>query len=211
MNERFVCIKLDREERPDLDAIYMEACQAMTGHGRLAAERVPHARAGAVLRRHLLPAGAAHGHAELARRCSRPWPRPGTSAATRSAPAASGIAERLRGGAAAASRPTEPLDAGARSTSAVDGLRASYDAGNGGFGGAPKFPPASALEFLLRRGETDMSRAHAARDGLGRHVRPGRRRLRPLLGRPATGSCPTSRRCSTTTRCSRAPTCTAGR
>ena len=33
MNERFVCIKLDREERPDLDAIYMEACQAMTGHG----------------------------------------------------------------------------------------------------------------------------------------------------------------------------------
>src|SRR3954470_21541486 len=33
MNERFVPIKLDREERPDLDAIYMEACQAMTGHG----------------------------------------------------------------------------------------------------------------------------------------------------------------------------------
>src|SRR5688500_3034792 len=33
MNEHFVCIKLDREERPDLDAIYMEACQAMTGHG----------------------------------------------------------------------------------------------------------------------------------------------------------------------------------
>ncbi|MGH2837918.1 MAG: thioredoxin domain-containing protein, partial [Thermoleophilaceae bacterium] len=33
MNEHFVPIKLDREERPDLDAIYMEACQAMTGHG----------------------------------------------------------------------------------------------------------------------------------------------------------------------------------
>src|SRR5438874_9479717 len=33
MNDRFVAIKLDREERPDLDAIYMEACQAMTGHG----------------------------------------------------------------------------------------------------------------------------------------------------------------------------------
>src|SRR6266511_3657379 len=33
MNERFVCIKLDREERPDLDAIYMQACQAMTGQG----------------------------------------------------------------------------------------------------------------------------------------------------------------------------------
>src|SRR3712207_2193165 len=33
MNEQFVCIKLDREERPDIDAIYMQACQAMTGHG----------------------------------------------------------------------------------------------------------------------------------------------------------------------------------
>src|ERR687894_44955 len=33
MNELFVCVKLDREERPDLDAIYMEACQAMTGQG----------------------------------------------------------------------------------------------------------------------------------------------------------------------------------
>src|SRR3954466_15584953 len=33
MNERFVSIKVDREERPDVDAIYMEACQAMTGHG----------------------------------------------------------------------------------------------------------------------------------------------------------------------------------
>src|SRR5918911_4783533 len=33
MNERFVCVKVDREERPDVDAIYMEAIQAMTGHG----------------------------------------------------------------------------------------------------------------------------------------------------------------------------------
>src|SRR3569832_712216 len=33
MNELFVCIKVDREERPDLDAIYMQATQAMTGHG----------------------------------------------------------------------------------------------------------------------------------------------------------------------------------
>ena len=33
MNERFVCVKVDREERPDVDAVYMEAVQAMTGHG----------------------------------------------------------------------------------------------------------------------------------------------------------------------------------
>src|SRR5918995_7379143 len=36
MNERFVCIKLDREERPDLDSIDRGACQALTGHGALA-------------------------------------------------------------------------------------------------------------------------------------------------------------------------------
>src|SRR5687767_13492442 len=33
MNERFVCIKVDREERPDVDAVYMAATQALTGHG----------------------------------------------------------------------------------------------------------------------------------------------------------------------------------
>src|SRR2546423_6954926 len=33
MNERFVCVKVDREERPDVDAVCMEACQATTGHG----------------------------------------------------------------------------------------------------------------------------------------------------------------------------------
>ena len=56
MNEHFVSIKVDREERPDLDDIYMAAVQAMTGTRRLADERVPHARPAAVLRRHLLPA-----------------------------------------------------------------------------------------------------------------------------------------------------------
>src|SRR3954449_9608309 len=40
---------------------------------------------------------------------------------------------------------------------AVQRLRDSFDPQNGGFGGAPKFPPASAIEFLLRRGETEMT------------------------------------------------------
>jgi len=70
------------------------------------------------------------------------------------------IAERLRGGALL--RPSEgDLDPGALDE-AVDTLRANYDRVNGGFGGAPKFPPASALEFLLRRGETEMT-AHTLR------------------------------------------------
>ncbi len=64
MNEHFVCIKVDREERPDVDAIYMEAVQAHDRAGRLADDRLPRPRRRAVLRRHLLPARAAPGHAE---------------------------------------------------------------------------------------------------------------------------------------------------
>ena len=59
MNEHFVAIKVDREERPDLDAIYMDAAQAMTGQRRLADDSVPDAGRQTVLRRHVLPAGAA--------------------------------------------------------------------------------------------------------------------------------------------------------
>ncbi len=66
---------------------------------------------------------------------------------------------------------------------AVAELRANFDSHNGGWGGAPKFPASSTIEFLLRRGEHDDDDLHAALDGLGRHPRPGRRRLRALLGR----------------------------
>ena len=65
------------------------------------------------------------------------------------------IAERLRGGALL--KPSaEPMNA-ASLDAAVEGLRGLHDRANGGFGGAPKFPPASAIEFLLRRGETEVA------------------------------------------------------
>ncbi|MEA2400682.1 MAG: uncharacterized protein QOK00_1085 [Thermoleophilaceae bacterium] len=154
MNELFVCIKLDREERPDIDSIYMEACQAMTGSGGwplnafLTPEQVPfHAgtyfppqpRMGMPSWRQVLEAVA------------QAWDE------KRDEIRAGGerIAERLKGGAAL--RPSEqPLDP-AELDAAVDALRSQHDRANGGFGTAPKFPPASALEFLLRRGETDMA------------------------------------------------------
>ena len=65
MNAHFVCVKVDREERPDVDAIYMDAVQAMTGQGGwpLNAFLTPDGRA--VLRRHLLPARAAARDAVL--------------------------------------------------------------------------------------------------------------------------------------------------
>jgi uncharacterized protein len=159
MNERFVCVKLDREERPDIDSIYMEACQAMTGSGGwplnvfLTPEQVPFyagtyfppaPRMGMPSWRQVLEA-VAHAWDE-----KRDEIRAGGGR----------IAERLQGGAAL--RPSsEPLRAELLDT-AVEGLRGSYDAANGGFGRAPKFPPASALEFLMRRGEVEVV-AHTLR------------------------------------------------
>src|SRR4051794_14476700 len=154
MNERFVPVKLDREERPDIDAIYMEACQAMTGQGGwplnvfLTPDQVPF-YAGTYF-----PPEERHGMPS--------WRRVLTAVAhawdvNRDEIRAGGerIAERLSGGAAL--RPSEDEIDPAALDAAVDSLRASYDARNGGFGGAPKFPPASAIELLLRRGETEMT------------------------------------------------------
>jgi uncharacterized protein len=154
MNERFVCIKLDREERPDIDSIYMEACQAMTGSGGwplnvfLTPEQVPFyagtyfppdQRGGLPSWQMVLEAVAsswAERKDEIRAGAAR-------------------IAERLQGGALL--RPSDqPLQAQALDD-AVRALRSIYDPEHGGFGGAPKFPPASAIELLLRRGETEMS------------------------------------------------------
>ena len=83
MNERFVCIKVDREERPDVDAIYMDAVQAMTGQGGwplnafLTPDGVPFC-AGTYF-----PPRRAPGHAVVARRCSRASPTPWDDAARR--------------------------------------------------------------------------------------------------------------------------------
>jgi uncharacterized protein YyaL (SSP411 family) len=154
MNERFVCIKLDREERPDLDAIYMEACQAMTGAGGwplnvfLTPEQVPF-YAGTYFppdSRMGMP-----GWRDVLAAVADAWD--GRRGEIRAG--GERIAQRLRGGALLAPS-KEPLDPRALGD-AVAGLRAQYDRAHGGFGGAPKFPPASALEFLLRRGETEMS------------------------------------------------------
>jgi uncharacterized protein len=154
MNGLFVCVKLDREERPDLDSIYMEACQAMTGSGGwplnvfLTPEHVPfyagtyfppQPRMGMPSWRQVIEA-VAHAWQEKKDDIREGGTR---------------IAERLRGGAllAPSDEPMKPEELEA----AVEALAAQFDAAHGGFGGAPKFPPASALEFLLRRGERDMT------------------------------------------------------
>ena len=154
MNEQFVCIKLDREERPDLDAIYMEACQAMTGQGGwplnvfLTPEHVPF-YAGTYFPPE--PRMGMPSWRQVLEAVSEAWDQRREEIRSGSGR----IVERLA--ATARLRPSEEAMEPGELDQAVEGLRRQYDPVHGGFGGAPKFPPASAIEFLLRRGETDMS------------------------------------------------------
>jgi uncharacterized protein YyaL (SSP411 family) len=154
MNESFVCVKVDREERPDVDAIYMDAVQAMTGQG------------GWPLNAFLTPDGVPF----YAGTYFPPQPRQGmpawsqvldaiaqawTQQRAEIAESSQRIVDRLRvtGTLEAPDAEIEPAELDA----AVAGLRRSYDAEYGGWGRAPKFPSASLIEFLLRRGERQMA------------------------------------------------------
>jgi uncharacterized protein len=153
MNDHFVPIKVDREERPDVDALYMEAVQGMTGHG------------GWPLTAFLDPEGVPfYGGTYFP-----PEPRQGLPSFRQVMEAVAeawdtrreqirAAAPRTRDQLGAVGR-TEPSDELLREElldRAVEGLRAAADMEHGGFGSAPKFPPASALEFLLARGVTDV-------------------------------------------------------
>jgi uncharacterized protein YyaL (SSP411 family) len=156
MNEAFVCVKVDREERPDVDALYMEAVQSMTGQGGwplnvfLTPEQLPF-YGGTYFppqERHGMPAWT-----QVLQAIAEAWDeRPDEIRA-----GGERLRERLTGAAqlAPSAEPirVELLDA------AVARLRESFDAHDGGFGGAPKFPHASVIEFLLLRGEREMTRA----------------------------------------------------
>jgi uncharacterized protein YyaL (SSP411 family) len=146
MNENFVNIKVDREERPDLDQIYMNAIQMMTGHG------------GWPMTMFLTPEGVPfYGGTYFppSDRYNMPgFPRilASVAEAYRSQPdqvastASTMLGELRRVGLVEESRElltNDVLD------SAFRRIAANYDRINGGFGGAPKFPPAMNLEFFL--------------------------------------------------------------
>ncbi len=149
MNEHFVNVKVDREERPDLDAIYMEAVQSMTGHG------------GWPMTVFLDPDGVPfYGGTYFPPAESRGMPsfRMVMEAVLEAFAGRRGEirerapATRARLGAIAKVEPDAALPDATALATAIERLAGGADRARGGFGGAPKFPPASALELLLARG-----------------------------------------------------------
>jgi uncharacterized protein YyaL (SSP411 family) len=153
MNEHFVNVKVDREERPDLDSIYMDAVVALTGHG------------GWPMTMFLTP----EGEPFFGGTYFPPNPRHGLPSFREVLLAVSQAYRERRDDVARTARQlvdhvrqsseltasSEPLTR-VQLDEAVQSLRRVFDREWGGFGGAPKFPPASTLEFLLRRGELEM-------------------------------------------------------
>jgi uncharacterized protein YyaL (SSP411 family) len=148
MNDNLVSIKVDREERPDVDAVYMTATQAMTGQGGwpmtvfMTPDREPFFT-GAYFPRDYFQ--------RLVLGVAKAWREDRADVTSRASQVAAALAERagpLRGpGSAEAGSLAEACDQAVRS------LASDYDAAEGGFGGAPKFPPSMVLEFLLRHAE----------------------------------------------------------
>ena len=148
LNANFVSIKVDREERPDLDAIYMQAVQALTGSGGwpMSVFLTPDGRpfyGGTYFpnsRRHGLPS-----FRDVLEGVERGWRERRGDVERAGAGLAARLAPTVRLGDGAAPADASVLDA------AVAALEAGFDAQNGGWGTPMKFPQPMALEFLLRR------------------------------------------------------------
>ena len=174
MNEHFVNVKVDREERPDVDAVYMDATVSMTGSGGwpmtvfLTPDGEPF-YAGTYFPpepRHGMPSFAA-----LLEAVAAAWREQRDDVGRQAAR----LADALGAQTARIEPSTEPLT-GRLLDEAEHSIARTFEPAFGGFGRAPKFPPASALELLLRRGGE-------------RRARDGRRR-RSTGWRPA--ACTTS-------------------
>jgi uncharacterized protein YyaL (SSP411 family) len=147
MNEGFVCIKVDREERPDVDEVYMAATVAMSGSGGWPMTVFMNAAQEPFFAATYFPPRDAYGRIgfpTLLGRIRELW----LSDRARLEQHGKELVAALR--EQALSAPAKAVDerAFARATQA---LLARYDRRYGGFGRAPKFPPSSALSLLLRR------------------------------------------------------------
>ena len=183
MNEHLVCVKVDREERPDVDRQYMAAIQAMTGQG------------GWPLNVFLTPTGKIFmggtyfppadrggrpGWPRLVQRLGAAWKNPEERAAIERR---GDELNRVVAGLFAGAPTAVEADAEEAVTAAFEAFRESFDAENGGFSGAPKFPLPVNQQFLLRFA----ARAEARADPRGSPARD--MAVRTLAAMAAGGIC----------------------
>ncbi len=147
MNEAFVNIKLDREERPDIDQIYMTVCQMMTGQGGWPLTIVMTPEKEPFFAATYLPRDTRHGRigmTDLVPRIQQAWEQE----RDRVAQTAATLTNRLRSASEHTPAEREPdLD---DIEAAAQQLMRSYDKTHGGFGSAPKFPSPHRMSLLLR-------------------------------------------------------------
>ncbi|MEU5000850.1 thioredoxin domain-containing protein [Streptomyces sp. NPDC021622] len=147
LNEHFVSVKVDREERPDVDAVYMEAVQAATGQGGWPMTVFLTPDAEPFYFGTYFPPEPRHGmpsFLQVADGVRRAWTDRRGEVAEVAGKIVRDLSERqLAFGA-------DELPGEDDLAQALLGLTRDYDATRGGFGGAPKFPPSMVVEFLLR-------------------------------------------------------------
>ncbi|GIH69175.1 thioredoxin domain-containing protein [Sphaerimonospora thailandensis] len=145
MNELFVNVKVDREERPDVDAVYMAATQAMTGQGGwpMTVFATPDG--------HPFYTGTYFPRPHFQRLLqgvAQAWREDRQGVLAQGSKVVEALGER-------SGLPSGPLPDARLLGLAVRNLAESFDERRGGFGGAPKFPPSMVLEFLLRHDTDD--------------------------------------------------------
>ncbi|MGQ0552923.1 MAG: thioredoxin domain-containing protein [Planctomycetota bacterium] len=176
MNEHFVCIKVDREERPDLDDVYMKATQALSGHGGwpMSVWLTPDKRpfyAGTYFPPQ--PRWGQPGFTQVLSSLAQAWQRNRAQILEQAERVTKHVAQMALSGD---HLPAPPPDARAPELAVVDvavqALLAAHDREHGGFGSAPKFPHADDIRLLLWQ-HAALARGGQARDGAGSGAGPG--------------------------------------
>ncbi|MET7895255.1 thioredoxin domain-containing protein [Streptomyces mirabilis] len=147
LNEHFVSVKVDREERPDVDAVYMEAVQAATGQGGWPMTVFLTPDAEPFYFGTYFPPAPRHGmpsFRQVLEGVHAAWTDRRGEVAEVAGKIVRDLAEREMSFGSGEVPGEEDL------AGALLGLTREYDASRGGFGGAPKFPPSMVIEFLLR-------------------------------------------------------------
>ena len=147
LNSHFVSVKVDREERPDVDAVYMEAVQAATGQGGWPMTVFLTPDAEPFYFGTYFPPEPRHGmpsFRQVLQGVQQAW----TERRDEVSEVAGKIVRDLAGREISYGDAEAPREE--QLGQALLGLTREYDAERGGFGGAPKFPPSMAIEFLLR-------------------------------------------------------------